>query len=299
MNSLTPRPVKMLNRLAIGQVDSKIRSDLKTDEEIEVFAQALSRHTQPLSASNTVDCMDDRKILSLGDGVNDPGRLRQRVAKQLPGGLVLASTKAAVAAGAAYLRDAKSFKHAYEITGGLLVGMGYQDGGHAHCGASTFVEQSVAKPVADDIALPTVGAVLGVSMTTEPGAAKAFWANRQQVDQLLQDGFYGDWSTQWHEDYLQSQVPQNFSHLSEVHRADGVYLISQPDMGFAKNAFIEETNHEAFGVTTYTMSELADKLGGSEQERLRLRLAFADDLLNVSNQLIAPDMPAFTDAGAA
>jgi len=281
-------------RLAIGEdMPDRVHSHLETQEQLDEFGALLVSHTAEFTKTNTADCMEDRRNILLAGTISDPNQLRLRIVKQLPGGLGLAVTKAGVAADAGFVRDARSMQDAYEKSVDVLISLKYEDGGHGKCGASTYVEESVAHPVRKEILLPTTGAVIGINEQKE----RAFHDVQQTKQRRLEDGFYGEWSSGWHEDFLSQRFPQNFMQIeiqddpTHGHYADGVALFD--DIGFAKNQFIEDTGKWALAVTRSMFMELAGKLGATEEERTRMLVAFADDLLNVSDKIIAPDMPVF------
>lgn len=285
--------------LAIGaDQEGRIRPALKSETEIRHFGDELARHTARLTVINSMDCMDDRPTIELGDGTSDPAALRERIAPQWAGGLVLATAKAAVAANADYLRDAKNFQDAYLKTYDLLISLGYQDGGHAGCGASKLVEDSVASPVAREIALPSLAAVMEIN----DQRTRLFDVNALHKQQLLDSGFYSGWDPAWHEDFLTQKAPQNFSRLKTAedavhgHYAKGVYAVVKEGYGFAKNAFYEDTGEMSFGVTLPIVQEVAFKVGGSDSERDALLVGFGTDLLDVSDKLVAPGLPLFIQA---
>ncbi len=304
MSTVTMEP---LARLAIGaDGHGRIKSNLVDEAQESAFAADLSAHISQITAPHTADCMDDRPTIELGDGTTDQKILDSRVAWQLPGGLGLATTKAAVAANAAYLRDARDFQQAYEITSNLLTQLGYEDGGHRACGASALVEKSVSEPVAKDILIPTIEAIVSINQQLPDYLdTSALQRLHDDIDQnksrKLQDGFYSKWAPSWHEDYLSQKFPQNFSILQSMddevhgHHADGVGLsgLDVRGVGFAKNAFYRATGRMAFFITEEPAAEVAFKLGGSNEERARILLGFLDDIPNVSAHLLAPGMPAF------
>ncbi|MGZ6004662.1 MAG: hypothetical protein ACXWLH_00765 [Candidatus Saccharimonadales bacterium] len=287
-------------RLAIGvNAEGRIKSSLETEQQMAQFGALLAEHKRPITHPYTADCMDDRTTLRLADGTNDVLTLRNRITYQLPGGLGLAVTKAGVAANAPIIRDAKTFKDAYEIFSNLLTRLGYEDGGHAGCGASKFVEDSVANTVERGILLPTIKAVRAVN----EHQTEIFDRIQRNKARRLESGFYSGWDPGWHEDYLSQKFPQNFSYLQTAddpahgHRANGIYFIEENGMGFAKNAFHAHTGQMAFGVTTNILTELVRKLSPADKlGQETLLLAFPDDVVNVSDKLVALDMPAFADA---
>ena len=75
----------------------------------------------------------------------------------------------------------------------------------------------------------------------------------------------------------------------------GVYVITEAERGFAKNAHIEDTGREAFAVTLPKMYEIAHLLGGSDEERQAILLGFVDDTLHVGGGIVMEGMPVFTD----
>lgn len=290
-------PVKsaeFVARLAIGEDrPDRVHSHLETQEQLDEFGARLAENTAEFTKDNTADCIEDRRNILIGNSISDPNELRRRVVKQLPGGLGLAVLKAGVAADAAFLRDAQNVQDAYEKGVEALVLLGYEDGGHGKCGASGLVEGSVAQPVRSEILLPTTDAVIGINEAKE----RAFHDIQRTKQRKLEGGFYGTWDSGWHEDFLSQKFPQNFTQIeaqddpTHGHYADAVVLLD--DIGFAKNQFIDNTGQWAFAATRSMFAELAGKLGGTEEERTRLLVAFVDDLINVSHGIVAPDMPVF------
>ncbi len=284
-------------RLEIGQHgEDRITSHLDNHEQLSHFGEQVSEHIRPLTIINTADCMDDRRTLHLADGTSDSHVLRERIVPQWAGGLVLATTKAAVAANAAFLRDAKSMQQAYETTFQLLEELGFMDGGHEVCGASAKVVESVAQPVPENILLPTIDTILTINESRH----KSFNDIQQNKMRRLANGFYSSWDPAWHQDFLSQKVPQNFSYLETAndavhgHYAQGVVLVSEQGQGFAKNAFIEDTGNLAFAATPSITKDVSIVISSSAEERQRIQVAFIDDLINVSDKLVAPGMPVFS-----
>lgn len=279
------------------------RYPLHFEDERQEFAAALQEHTLPLAKTNTADCVDERRTLELGDGTTDPGVLERRIVPQLAGGLGLAVTKAAVGADLAVIRDSKDFKTAYLTMVDLLRQLEYEDGGHGNCGASNKVEKSVADEVE---AVSLLGAL---PLLTSVEATTPFFLQKNQETKLqrLEAGYYGKWSNTWHEGFLADTVPQNLSILAVDHgdpvtyghNGSGIYPIQQAGVGFAKNRFIRNTGQEAFATTVATAdvltNQIIEKIGGSAEERARLRLEFAVDPAQVLNQLVVEGIAVFTD----
>jgi hypothetical protein len=283
----------------IGEADP-----LRTDQERAAFGADLRRHTRPLTVTNTADCGDERRTLRLANGVDDPRMLRERVVQQLFGGLGIATTKAASAANAAYLRDAKNFTDAYEKTVALLVTLGYSEGGHEGCGASAGVESSVAttidlRPLSEATSLFTGITAKHPDELKHQDTVLADLGTHKQ--RLLEAGYYGAWDVDWHANFVSEGFSGNFSYLAgdpndlvtHGHHAQGIYAVTEPNFGFAKNEMIEATGQESFAVTAYTMADIANKLGGSAEERERIRYGFYDDTLHVGNGLVTLGMPVF------
>lgn len=275
-----------------------------TDEE--EYAAQLSRAVRPLSCANTADCVDERPTVELGDGTRDVSQLEGRIVPQLPGGLGLAVTKAAVAADLAAIRDTANFKQAYEAMSNLLDRLGYEDGGHADCGASKGVEASVAT----EIDKASMLAVLPAVCADRSDMTALLDTNLRTKRRRLHDGYYGAWDNRWHEGYLAARYPRNFSilavdhndKLTHGHHAQAVLLVKRPGMGFAKNSFVRTTGRQAFADTLAFADDLtagiAARLGGSLEERTRFRLELGADPLGVLNILVAEGMPVYADAAA-
>jgi len=290
--------VTYLGPLRIGsEGEGRIYSGLETETDRKIFSNGLAENTKQLTHIHTMDCMDDRPTIALADGTSDPDRLKARIAPQWAGGLVLASTKALVAANAVMVRGAKNFREAYQIVEGVFADLGFEDGGHEKCGASLLVEESVAKPVDLEIAIPTTEAIIGVNESR----SASFDRVSTNKARKLEEGFYSDWTASWHEDFLSQKYPQNFSTLRTAkdavkgHYADGFYVVGK-DHGFAKNAFYDATGKMSFAVTPAVVLEFADRLGGTKQERSDIAVAFVTDLLDVSDKLVAPGLPGFAEA---
>jgi hypothetical protein len=261
------------------------------------YVEALGRHQHqiPKGLLITADCMDERFILRFANGLDDPNKIAARVAGSLPGGLVLATMKAGVAANAAFLRDAKTSKAAYETTFNMLQGFGYQDAAHADCGASKHVQNSVASR----LDLPTLGQTFVAVGAKLDVIDKPLRDLERTKYTRLESGFYGDWDQIWHEEYVSSRVPENFAHLrtdhtpTHGHNASGL-LLAEEGFYFAKNAFIEDTEGlEAFSLTFGLADQVVDRIGGSEQEKTLMKLAYRDDAFNVANQIVAGGLEVF------
>src|SRR5581483_4348749 len=152
--------IQLITRLDYGE--GLIGNDgygLDNPAEISEVSSQLDSCVVPLSTTKTADCVDARLLIALGNGVTDKEELAKRVTYQLPGGLGLAVTKAAVAADLVILRDAKHLQEAYEIMVPFLDELGYEDAAHAGCGASGNVEASVAKQLPDAALLGTIEAI--------------------------------------------------------------------------------------------------------------------------------------------
>lgn len=291
--------VRLVARINFGRGLIGRQQVLASPEDEQQFSGGLKEATRRLTRSNTGDCGDDRRTIGLADGTTDVRVLAERVVPQLFGGLGLSAAKAAYAANAAYLRDAKDFQQAYETTSALLTRFGYEDGGHAVCGASKTVESSVANPIPE----AQFNEALGLFIPTTEAVLHLSQQNQQTKRQHLEAGHYGGWSSDWHEDFLSQRFPQNFSHLavdpSDLetggHHGVGLYVVTAEGQGFAKNDFIDATGREAFAVTTAIMAELSHKLGYDDEERARIHLGFLDDTLHVGAGLVAPGMPVFAE----
>lgn len=137
---------------------------------------------------------------------------------------------------------------------------------------------------------------MGAAAEGDQQALAAMHANKQA---RIESGFYSVWDPSKHQALVERTAPQNFSWLQEEHdathghHASGIYLPTEPGVGFAKNAFIEATGGtQLFGYTHNFAVELANHLGGSDEERNMIALGFGYDLLDVSHQLIAAPDPA-------
>ncbi len=294
------KPVQFLTRLPFGE--GVIGADTKdyTAEEIEVIVQAVNTCIKPIPKQydNTADCVDGRRTIMFANGVPPLSVLERRVTHQLPGGLVLPVTKAAVAADLQLVRDAHNFQAAYETMFDFLSEAGYEDGGHTGCGASKLVEKSTAEQLPEDIVIATLPI-----LRPQPENIASLWAaNSETKHHRLNDGFYSEWSSTWHESFLESKVPHNFSILetqdneTSGHNEKAVVLIRQPGFGFAKNAFIDMTGGmQAFVQTMATapkiITDIAPKITGSELETARFLFEFDDEAPHVLNQLAAAGMP--------
>lgn len=273
------------------------RYQLENDEQKADFASNLAAHSVPLTKHNTADCGDERDTVRLADGTTDPATLRERIVPQLFGGLGLATTKALLAADSPIVRDARTFSQAYQTVSELLAELGQEDGGHEDCGASKSVEASVANAIESQLLVPSV------QLLVPSYEASTGWLekNSSSKDARLQSGFYGGWDPQNHYDYLAQKFPQNFSYLkgdeadheTHGHNGSGIFVISQENVGFAKNDFIEDTGRQAFAVTAAKMVEMAQLLDPTEEGRMRIILGYVDDTLHVGAGIVTKDMPVF------
>lgn len=291
--------VQEVGRIVTGRGAIGASHALRSPEEAAEFQSQLSSHTERLTAVNTADCGDERLTIGLANGVTDKTELRARIVPQLFGGLVLPVTKSLVAANAAVIRDAKNMRDAYLTVDELLSQLDYEDGGHAGCGASGTVESSVAHDLPDDRYESSLSLLSGgLRHDTDLPLLAALRTTQQH---RLSQGFYGVWDPAWHEDYLSHKYPHNFSYLAvdendhetHGHHASGLYVVTQEEMGFAKNAMIEDTGREAFAVTVPFMKKLAHQLGGNIQERRAIELALYDDTIRVGSGLVVPTLPIF------
>lgn len=276
--------------LPFGEGTIGANTRLRSPEAKELFARNLRTHTHriPLSDQLQADCIDDRPILRTGSGISDPAILRRRVRNQLPGGTGLAVAKAAIAADAVFLQGTKDLREACEISHGVLKQLKYRNGGHPECGASINAKPSIARALPLTVVHSTLEIVTGNSIDID------LLANEQAKQRRLQDGFYDGWSPSWYEGFLEDNDPDDFLILDSQagHQAPALYL---PDEGYglARNEFTEETGDMAFAMSRSTVMDLAHKLGGSDEERARLALAFFDDALHVSNVLMAEGQTVF------
>lgn len=294
--------VEMMARLPFGQGKIGLKYPLTSPEAEQAFAESLDGFVEPLTVRNTAGCVDERTVLSLADGTDDPEALKNRVEYQLPGGLYLATTKALVAADATATRDATSFTDAYRKVTDVMNQLGYEDGGHAGCGASKCVRDSVASqlPMAD------LMATLPVLSSVDERTRQVLELNARTKADRFANGFYDDWSNEWHEAHLRETVPHNFAslrddpddHETHGHYASGALIISDPASGFAKNRFNAETGRMAFAYTPAIATEVAGRLAVSDEERERIILAFGDDAASVFNNLVARDLPVFAEHAA-
>ena len=292
--------VRLIARLPFGEGQIGAAGfSLDSLADQQAFSEQLKDHIQLLSNSKTADCVDGRKIIALADGTTDPRLLIARVVPQLPGGLGLATTKAAVGANLALIRDAKSFQAAYETIHDLLTIAGYQDAAHVDCGASKNVEASVAKQLPSEVMLGTLPTLR--SQAVHVGTLLA--QNWQTKSHRLEAGFYGQWSSSWHEDFVSSKSPDNFSILetdttpTHGHSEQALIVIRDESKGLAKNSFIADSGEQVFGLTAQTpallIKDLAKTLTVSQREMKRFLLEFDVDGPQVLNCLTAQGIPVF------
>lgn len=287
--------VELIGRLSFGKGELG-RGALATPQEQAEFAHELQLFVKPFTAANTADCVEDRPTVALANGETDPAVLAERVVPQVPGGLGLSFTKIAVASGAAYLRDVRSFKEAYEKTVDMLVAFGYEDAGHENCGASLAVESSVAEEVPEDDVMATLPALTTVDEQTLYYLRRNWEAKRQ----LLESGFFGDWDPAWREDFLAQRFPHNFAFLPKNadnkpidHEAEALLVIRRPGFGLAKTGLVQATRRMAFADTPGIFTDLVRKFGGSQEEQARMLLEASVDPVQVLNGLAAETMPVF------
>jgi hypothetical protein len=260
----------------------------KTPGDIHKIAAQAGEATRPLTVTKAAYCIDERAIIQLGK-IDDPQELERIVAPHLPGGTFLAAAKAAVIANIAAVHSANDFIEAYNIVSDKLKGMDYEDAAHAGCGASKMAEQSTREPIAHEAAFG-LSQHIGVAQDGEQGIFQALYTNMRSIP----EGFFSSWSAAQHEQRVQRTYPQHFAILrteddaTHGHHGSGLYLLAESGMGFAKNAFIKNSDGlQLFAYTHAFARELAQKLGGSAEERRAVELAMVYDLLNVGNQLFA------------
>lgn len=289
MDQITVQEIAQLG-FARGKVGE--RHPLNSDEQKLDFAQELAGQTAEITKPNTADCGDERLTIALEDGTNDREMLDARVTPQLFGGIGLAATKAMIAADAVAIQDAENVWDAYLKVSALLAELGYEDAGHQGCGASLSVKGSVENAIPLDVLVPSIGLLAGDDSQNE----SLVQANVATKQRQLEAGFYDGWSNSDHEQHLKENYPQNFSYLLEDkydhethgHNGSAVYAVTQPGHGFIKNG-------KAFSVTVPFMEELANKLGGSDEERRRIMLGFADDTLHVGAGIVTKNIPVFAE----
>lgn len=291
---MATKTVDYIGDIPFGQPGhGRITTSLETEDQKQAFGAELAKDIKEVTHPQTIICMDDRPRIALADGRSDD-EIRSFVYYQWPGGLVLATTKAAVAADAGYLRGVRSFTEAYLTTYDVLTKMNKEDGGHEGCGASKLVKKSVAEPVDASVTISTIDTLLNID------DANTFYPELAVTKaRRLEAGFFDDWDPAWHEDFLRQNAPQHFGLLKveadavHGHYADGLVVPTGHGQGFAKNDFWYRTGKMAFAVTPTAVQEVAHKLGGNAAERHRLSIAFADDLIQVSDKLIGPGLPIY------
>jgi hypothetical protein len=260
--------------------------EIRDDEEAARVTAAAAAATHPLTLKKAAHCIDARPFLSVG-GVTDPSVLRELVASQLPGGTYLAVAKAAAAANIVAVRDAKSFEEVFDIVGGILSRAGYQDTYHEECGADNNAASD--KQVGSDTAL----AIFRAAGWVKPGQEAMVTQLHDHKKARLEAGFYQGWDPAAHAKRVRENFPQHYAilqsgtDLTHNHHERGAYDIEEENVGFAKNEFVERTGDQLFAYTRAFAAELADVIGGSDDEREMLRMAFDYDLLDVGNVLFA------------
>jgi len=266
-------------------------SRLTTREKKLNLAGQLGSNIGAITKHKLAGCMDDRLILSFASGSFDPSL----IVWQQPGGTYLHLTKAAVAADLAIVADAKDFKAAYSIIDNYMTSYGWQDAGHAVCGASANAERSVAEPMAGSDLLLGLDLVLGKAADPKH---RQFIIEQNEAHKAhkLNSGFYGSWSSGYHEQQLHDRVPHNFATLETTHRPSGLLVIKTPDRGLNKAQLYEATGERVFAATTSQYSQAINLLCPAGGEKARMQVALVDDLLTVSQTLIAPGMPVFAES---
>jgi hypothetical protein len=288
-----PTDIALATELSFAYGKVGQRYPLSTDEEKAIFARECVKHTLALTKKNTADCGDDRPITGFADGTTDPEIILNRIVAQLFGGIGLSATKAVVEADAAIVKDTEDMWSAYMIVSQFLNKLGYEDAGHFDCGASKTVEASVANQIAVSQALGGVGRFVPDNGQND----SLLHLNTETKRQRLESGFYGTWKPQNHLDYLNDTFPQNLAtlqvdpedHETSGHNGSGVYVVTQEGVGYQRTG-------RAFSVTLPFMRKLANELGGSDEERRRILLGFADDTLHVGAGIVAPGFPVFAQA---
>lgn len=265
--------------------------------ELDDICEELGEHTEEVTHPKTAGCGDGRETVSLADGTQGQA-LERRIEPQLFGGVGLAATKAAVAAGLPLVRGAKNIWEAYLIVSKHLQANGYEDGGHKSCGASATVKSSVEFDVPTEQLVPDVQLLApGDNVASD---LATITANKHA---LLASGFYDGWDPAAHEAHLTQTFPQNFAvlsaphdHAQHGHEEVVVYAIDTPGLGFAKNAFVGATGKQAFGLTPWFGREIAPVMAETEEQQRLFLVALADDMLHVGGGLATKDMPVVATA---
>jgi hypothetical protein len=240
--------------------------------------------------------MEDRVVIGLGDGTTERETIDSIVIQQLPGGLFLATTKVLIAVNHPIIRGSKDFSDAFNKTGNVLgemeaaPGIKYEDSAHDFCGAEGSVQGSVENEIEDEYLLSSVGLFVPRNDYTD----SIVHGIRQNKRNALQEGLYSGFNSDDRKAFIMDKWPRNYQHIAvrnedqdtHGHDASAVYFVTQPGKGFIKNG-------KAFCITTPTWDTLANQLGGSDEERLAIKLAFIDDACHVSAGLAKPNMPAF------
>jgi len=295
--SMTPSGIEVVEfNLGRGNIGA---NTMLHSYEWTQYAEDISEYNRPVTNPNTARCIDGRPFASIGP-ITDPAQLEEQVLYQLPGGVGLATTKALVAANARVVQG-KNFRDAYEITSSLLLqlpGGGIIDAGHHACGASKFV-----KKTAEEAVRPSeVGEMLGAIMTIEGKERAILNELFDHKKALLENGFYDEWDAASHEHFLEENFPDNFARLRvPADTSDGldghyeVGLFIAENGGFAKNAAFEGTGKMTFAYSNELALKLANTLGTSHEERVKIYLAFYDDLVNLGGIMFANGFPIMTD----
>lgn len=275
-------------RLSFGI--GKIGKDHETEDKL---IELVEKYRRKITRTNTAVCIDGRPDIRLADGTDSKATLRNRVLPQLPGGLFLATTKAAVAADIIATRDAKDFKQALNMVEVILTKAGYENGGHAGCGAINVVNQSaLASLRAEEVfdALTALG--FAVDSQKELSAIKLIVSNKKKKARA---GFY-DYNPDDYTNHIKETWPENFAYLDEGdadhptknHEETCLFILKSD--GFSKNAFFEDTGLMTFAISLEIVGEVAKLLSPIAEERHRLIIAFLEDALSVANQLIKPGL---------
>lgn len=258
----------------------------RTPGEVDAIINAARNETRPFTISNAAFCIDEREIVQLGN-ITNPDILRKIVAPRLPGGTGLASTKAALAANAVIVRDAKTFPEAYNRVTGVLSRAGIKDAGHKGCGAEVEAGTSVKHQVDFETSF-VLSRTLGIAQDGEEQAIRILHENKTR---RASDRFWDTYNPDFHRERVLATAPEYYAILKTEHdkvhghHGSGLY-VTQGDEGLP-NGFAEQWNHMLFVYTHAFARQLSRILGGSEEERRLIELAFVDDLIDVGNVLFA------------
>lgn len=283
--------IEEINVNIVGKLDYGIgKIGVKLEEEqLPILEKAVRNSIEPVTAGceNTAICMDGRERVLLGDGSTEG--LDQEVYYQVPGGLVKATTDAAVMTNAHIVRDAKDYREAYHTVREFLGVLGYQPSKHEGCLAMQKVADSFTHALD---AQQTFNIISSITQTQQSDLS-CIEENLLLGQTLVGAGFFDSWNPEEEREYVLKNFPHHHSKLyhddspTAGHNECALVIIDKPGYALNKNAFNKATGMQVFSFTPSILHEINSKIAVSSDEKRRLDIANLANLVWISNIIIS------------